>query len=213
MNAPRPLPRPGRARLSALAVIVVAVTIAAGGGCGPSSSPLPEGATPPPPQRGAAAAFSAALASASASSTALLFNEADFTASERNRDPFRSFTELFTNSSKEKHTIQSKVIADRFALDELKLVAIVTGSTNARAMFIDPEGKGWIVTLGQLIGRSENVRAGGTGGAEYELNWRVDRIREGDVVFVRETPGISRVPTATRVIALRPAGDDTSSKH
>ena len=37
-----------------------------------------------------------------------------------------------------------------------------------------------MVTKGQFIGRPEVVHAGGPGGVDYELNWRVDRIREGD---------------------------------
>jgi type IV pilus assembly protein PilP len=168
------------------------------------------GQPPPPPRRGAAASASA---SASASAPPIVFGEADFTTSDRNRDPFRGYPEIFVLDNDTKRTAQTQVIAKRFALDELKLVAIVTGGTNPRAMFIDPEGKGHIVTLGQLIGRSELVKAGGAGGAEYDLNWRVDRIREGDVVFVRENPGRANVPTATRVVALRPEGDSDKPRR
>jgi type IV pilus assembly protein PilP len=38
------------------------------------------------------------------------------------------------------------------------------------------------------------------------VNWRVDSIRDGDVVLVRSDPANPDVPTATRVIPLRPEG-------
>ena len=145
---------------------------------------------PPPPNRGAQAAFSAALsASAAPSATGPVFTEADFTVSDGNRDPFKSNLDLFRKDIGKTTVTRTQVLADRFSLDELKLVALVTGGTNPRAMFVDSTGKGWIVTTGQLIGRAEVVKSGGSNGAEYELNWKVDRIREKDVVFVRENPG------------------------
>lgn len=99
----------------------------------------------------------------------------------------------------------------RFALDELKLVGIVSGASDApRAMLIDPRGKGWVVTRGELIGRPETLR---DQNGEHAVSWRVDRIRESDVVLVREDVAHSTlVPSATRVLALRhddrPIADD-----
>lgn len=191
---------------SALALVVLAAAAAAG-----CEEEVVRSSGAPPPRRGAAVA--SASASASATTPPRVFTEADFTPSDRNRDPFRGYPELFVANTKDPVNIQQRVIADRFALDELKLVAIVTGSTNARAMFVDPDGKGWIITVGQLIGRRELVKAGGAAGAEYDLNWKVDRIREGDVVFVRDNPGRANVPAATRVIALRPEGDNATRKR
>ena len=195
-----------------IAAVTVVLAIAGGvAGCGETVT-TSTGTPPPPPRR--AGAFASASASSSASAAPIAYGEADFTPSDRNRDPFRNYVELFVSDASDKSIKnQQKVVADRFALDELKLVAIVTGGTNARAMFVDPDGKGWIVLLGQLVGRSELVRAGGAGGAEYDLNWRVDRIREGDVVFVRENPGRANVPTATRVVALRPEGDQNTRRR
>lgn len=190
----------------ALALVVLAAAAAAG-----CEEEVVRSSGAPPPRRGAAVA--SASASASATTPPRVFTEADFTPSDRNRDPFRGYPELFVANTKDPVNIQQRVIADRFALDELKLVAIVTGSTNPRAMFVDPDGKGWIITVGQLIGRRELVRAGGAAGAEYDLNWKVDRIREGDVVFVRDNPGRANVPAATRVIALRPEGDNATRKR
>ncbi|MCC6645138.1 MAG: pilus assembly protein PilP [Polyangiaceae bacterium] len=168
---------------------------------------------PPPPRGAAAVAVASASASASASA-GRVFAEGDFTPSDRNRDPFRDYPELFTGDQGRgggPGRGQQKIIAERFALDELKLVGIVTGGTQARAMFVDPERVGHIITVGQLVGRSELVKAGGVTGPEYDLNWKVERIREKDVVFVRDNPG-RNVATATRVVALRPEGDLSDRK-
>lgn len=170
-------------------------------------------APPPPPRRATpvASASASATASAVASAGPPPFSEADFTASDKNRDPFHNYGELYAPKgvNANKNNDMSKLaVAARYALDELKLVAIVTGGTNPRAMFIDPSKKGWIVTLGQFVGRAETVKAAGAGSVEYDLNWKVDRIRANDVVFVRDTPGRTNVQAATRVITLRNESDD-----
>lgn len=189
-----------RSLIAATAVLVSALVALA---CGSSDDQAP----PPPPRRGAQAALSAAL-SASAPLPRPVFSQEDFTPSDNNRDPFRNYADLLKPPPRIASTTERRqVLAERYSLDELKLVGIINGSSS-RAMFVDPEGKGWIVTLGQLIGRAETVR-GGAGGADYDLNWKVDRIRENDVVFTRETPGRPDVPGATRVIALRPVGDSS----
>lgn len=163
---------------------------------------------PPPPSRGGQAAMSAALsASVVPSATAAPLSEGDFTASDSNRDPFRANFEQFAGTTSGTTVRRVQVLADRFSLDELKLVALVTGNAAPRAMFVDPEGKGWIISIGQLIGRAEIVKTGGTNGAEYELNWKVDRIRDNDVVFVRENPSRQGAIGATRVVALRAEND------
>ena len=76
---------------------------------------------------------------------------------------------------------------------------------------MDPTGRGWIVIKGQFLGRPEIVHAGGQGGVDYELNWRVDRIRDGDIVLVREDPAHSDVQAATRVIPLRTETADNAA--
>jgi type IV pilus assembly protein PilP len=163
---------------------------------------------PPPPSRRAAVASASAVASTSAAPPAPLLSEADFTRSDSNRDPFFSYSEVIKPlRTADPGQTRPQALADRFALDELKLVGIVTGNTAPRAMFLDPERRGWIVGLGQFLGRAETVKTGGALGAEYELNWKVDRIRENDVVFIRETPGRPNVPSATRVVSLRSDDD------
>ncbi len=172
--------------------------------CGGAATKPP----PPPPVRGPAplAPVGSASGSSSVSSPPIELSERDFTSSEGNRDPFRAYASLFQHQITKPVANQEHVIAQSFALDELKLVAIVTGNTAPRAMLVDPQGKGHIISRGELVGRTESVRVGGINGADYDLSWKVDRIRAGDVVFVRETPG-SATPSATKVIALRPQGE------
>jgi type IV pilus assembly protein PilP len=73
-------------------------------------------------------------------------------------------------------------------------------------MLVDPTGKGHVVRRGDFVGRADVVQMTGGTGATYELNWRLDRIRDGDVVLVREDPNNPDVPAATKVIPLRPEG-------
>jgi type IV pilus assembly protein PilP len=127
----------------------------------------------------------------------------DFTEASRMRDPFMSYAEEFAVEAKKRVKSQREVVLDQYALDELKLSALVTGIRPALAMLIDPTKTGHVVQEGQFVGRSEVVQ-GGASGAEYEINWRVDRIRDTDIVLVREDPQNPDVPTATRVIPLRP---------
>jgi type IV pilus assembly protein PilP len=74
-------------------------------------------------------------------------------------------------------------------------------------MFLDPTGKGQIVYRGTFLCRPDVVRVGGPSGHEYEINWRVDRIRDGDVVLIRQDDAHPEIPPATRVIPLHPEAD------
>ncbi|KYF77101.1 pilus assembly protein PilP, partial [Sorangium cellulosum] len=134
------------------------------------------------------------------------FQEADFSESDRSRDPFRSFESLFATQARGRVTIQRQVLVDRFALDELKLVGVVSRAP-ARALVTDPTGLGWVIKVGDFVGKAEIVHAGGPTGVDVAVNWRVDRIRDSDVVFIREDPSHPEIPPTTRVIALRPLGD------
>jgi len=137
--------------------------------------------------------------------------DTEFTETERSRDPFRSFLNRFAESPGRRLT-PTDVILSEFAVDELKLVGIVTRITPARAMLVDPTGKGHVVHRGDFIGRADVVQVSGqTGGSAYQLNWRLDRIRDTDVVLVREDPNNPDVPAATKVISLRPEEDNSGT--
>jgi type IV pilus assembly protein PilP len=151
--------------------------------------------TPPPPKP-----------SAEPPPAAVEFQETDFAEGERSRDPFRSFAKSFADEARSKVKSQREVVLDQYAVDELKLVGIVTRIQPERALVVDPNGKGHIITRGQFIGRAETVQ-GGTSGADYEINWRVERIRNSDIVLVRDDPSNPDVPSSTRIIPLRAESD------
>jgi len=156
----------------------------------------------------AAPALSASAAAAPGQPPKFEIVEAEFSESERSRDPFRSFLSIFKEESKSVAKSQREVVLSQFAIDELKLIGIVTRAEPARAMLVDPHGTGHVVQRGQFVGKADIVQAAGRTGASYEINWRVDRIRDGDIVLIREDPSIPDVPSATRVIPLRPEGTD-----
>ena len=131
------------------------------------------------------------------------FQETAFVESERSRDPFRSYARMFVDEARGEVTSQREVILEQYSIDELRLVALIQRAQPARAMLIDPTGLGHVVTRGQYLGRASVVQPTGGVGAAYEVNWRVDRIRDGDLVLVRDDPSNPEVPSATRVVPLR----------
>lgn len=143
----------------------------------------------------------------------LEFSENDFTESDKSRDPFRSYASGFAEQAKKTSRSQLKVLLPEFSIDELKLVAIVGGGDYPRAMMIDPQGKGWVLKKGDFVGRPDVVHTGGSNGTDYQLNWRVDRVRADDIVFVREDPAQPGIPPATRVITLHPEGDKEKGRE
>jgi type IV pilus assembly protein PilP len=192
-----------RARDAVAAIVFLGVPILAVA-CGDKMMTAP----PPPPNRAAPVA--------SASSSGLgpelkgpEYTENDFVESDRNRDPFRTFVAQGEQGPRELVN-QRKVELAQFSVDELKLVAIVLGGDHPRAMLVDPTGRGTVITKGMFICRPEVVHLGGSNGPEYQLNWRVDRIREGDVVLIREDPAQPAIPPATRVIPLHPEAEKES---
>jgi len=72
---------------------------------------------------------------------------------ESNRDPFKSFMSLFVDKGVPKIR-QVPAVFQKFALEELSLIAIVSGVPKPRAMFRDPGGFGRSVTRGDYISKS-----------------------------------------------------------
>jgi type IV pilus assembly protein PilP len=155
----------------------------------------------------APAAAPAASATAPTTKAGPEYAESDFVENDRNRDPFRAYMDLFVDQEKKPLKVQRRVILSQYALEELKLVAIVQSGDYPRAMVIPPGGKGAVLKRGDFIGRAETVHTGGTNGTDYQVNWRVDRVRDGDVVLIREDPAQPNIPPSTRVIPLHPEAD------
>jgi type IV pilus assembly protein PilP len=173
------------------------------GACAACGNPTPS--APPPPSRVAPVA-SASVSGLPPELKGPDYTENDFVESDHNRDPFRSF--LVQNQPVNRQALnQRKVELAQYSIDELKLVAIVSGAEPSSAMFVDPSGKGTVVYRGTFVCRSEVVHIGGSNGPEYQLNWRIDRIRPSDVVLIREDPAQPAIPPATRVVPLHPEAE------
>lgn len=183
--------------LAATGSLVFCVTLVA---CGDDKPASPAAATSGSARRVASAAPSAEPTPPPRPA----IDETEFVESDRSRDPFRSYARSFIEETKGRTRSQREVVLADFTLDELKLIGIVTRLEPAKAMLVDPNGKGHVIQRGQFVGRADVISGNDRTGASYEINWRVDRIREGDVVFVREDPQNPDVPTLTRVIPLRP---------
>jgi type IV pilus assembly protein PilP len=166
---------------------------------------------PPPPAQRQADLPSAAATSTPAAAQAE-YSENDFVENDRNRDPFRSYARSFVDTGRKPTLNQRAVVLPQYSVDELKLVAIVTGGDYPRAMLVDPAGKGWVVKRGDFLGRPDVVHTGGSNGTDYQLNWRVDRVRDGDLVLLREDPAQPGIPPATRVIPIRPESENREQK-
>ena len=74
------------------------------------------------------------------------------------------------------------------AVADMRLIAIVSGVAQPRAMIQDPQGVGHTVRRGAYIGRSEVVQIGGRDSTAVRRNWRGERIRPGEGVLAREDP-------------------------
>lgn len=118
------------------------------------------------------------------------------------RDPFRSYAAMFERERGTRVGPQVPVLLGQFAVDQLRVIAIVSGIGTPRAMVVDPQGVGTIVRRGDYVGRGEVVRGGQDGSSEFEVNWRVANIRRGDVVLAREDPTSTTGTPVTRVLPL-----------
>jgi type IV pilus assembly protein PilP len=190
-----------------LAPILVFALGAATFGCG---TPTTSSSAPPPPAR--AAVVPAASAALPPPPKAVEFTENDFAENDHNRDPFRSYASLFIDKGDKVSKNQLPVVLPQYSIDELKLVAIVISGDYPRAMLLDPSGTGWVIKRGDYLGRPDTVHTGGTNGTDYQLNWRVDRVREGDIVLSREDRALN-APPATRIIPLHPESEKGASER
>ena len=129
----------------------------------------------------------------------LVLTDEDFVDSLTNRDPFRSYSTTFR--AKAPDEMQRRVVMPTTAIEEMKLIAIITGVPRPKAMLVDPAGVGYVVERGDFIGRPKVVQA--TGSVSLALNWRVDRIRENEVVLTQQDPTDPTRVGVTKIIPLR----------
>jgi len=152
----------------------------------PAAGPTPPASDAPPAE------------AAPAREEPVVYRDEDFVESERNRDPFRSYITAFRAQAPEE--IQRRVVMPTTAVEEMRLIAIVGGIARPKAMLVDAMGVGHVVERGVYIGRAKVIQAAGS--VAMVLNWRVDRIRENEVVLTRQDPADPARPALTRVIPL-----------
>jgi len=139
---------------------------------------------------------------ASKISEQLVYKDEDFVESERNRDPFRSYAASFRGRGPEAAPeTQRSVIMPNTNVEEMKLIAIISGLTRPKAMLTDPRGVGYVVQRGDYLGRPKVFQT--TGSVAMTLNWRVDRIRDTEVVLTRQDPSDPGRPPLSRIISMR----------
>lgn len=167
-------------------------------GLGPSTaSSSPKKKTEAPPAKGGVVAVDLGP---------IVYTDEDFVELDvQNRDPFRSYAQAFKTQAAA--PAQRRVLMPNTSLDEMRLIAIVTGIATPRAMLTDTTQVGHVVRRGDYVGRPEVVQTGGSEGMPVTLNWRVDRIRPGSVVLTREDPTSPDKPPLTRVMPLHEGGE------
>lgn len=132
----------------------------------------------------------------------LSFKDDDFVESEHNRDPFREYSSAFkVRGAEVSGDSQRTVIMPTTAVESMKLIAIVSGMPRPKAMLTDPMNVGFVVERGDYIGRPKVLQTSGS--VSMTLNWRVDRIRENEVVLTRQDPTDPTRPPLSRIITLR----------
>jgi len=73
---------------------------------------------------------------------------------ETNRDPFHSYLRLFTDPHPSTKSRKLPSAFEKVGLEDLALIAIISGDAAPRAMFRDPSGYGQTVKKGDFISRS-----------------------------------------------------------
>lgn len=132
----------------------------------------------------------------------LSFKDEDFAESEHNRDPFRSYVASFrTRSPEASAESQRSVIMPTTAVEDMKLIAIISGLTRPKAMLTDVRGVGYVVQRGDYLGTPKVFQT--TGSVAMTLNWRVDRIRDTEVVLTRQDPSDPGRMPLSRIISMR----------
>jgi type IV pilus assembly protein PilP len=87
------------------------------------------------------------------------------------------------------------------AVEEMKLIAVITGLTRPKAMLVDAHNVGYVVQRGDYIGRPKVSQT--IGNVAMTLNWRVDRIRDNELVLTLQDPSDPGRPPLSRIISMR----------
>ncbi len=139
---------------------------------------------------------------AAAAPKMLVFKDDDFVESERNRDPFRKYPAALgvRTGDAVAADVQRAVIMPNTPVEAMRLIAIISGLPRPKAMLTDTSSVGYVVERGDYIGSPKVMQS--PGNVTMTLNWRVDRIRDNEVVLTRQDPTDPTRPPLSRVIEL-----------
>ncbi len=87
------------------------------------------------------------------------------------RDPFRPYYVDQALEEEEKQSARALTELEKFEIDQLKLVGVVTGTSTPSAMVEDPSGAGHTIMIGTLIGKHSG---------------RVNKIKRDEVIILEE---------------------------
>jgi len=115
----------------------------------------PKKPEPPKTESKVAASPADALAQRLAVLRRKVLREEDFAESdESNRDPFRAYIDSWIERGPKINTNVVSAIFGKYSLEELTLIAVISGDANPRAMFRDPTGLGQTVKRGDYLSKS-----------------------------------------------------------
>jgi len=144
------------ARCRGVAVALLALPLlpsAAAVGAGPAAGATPDGGGANAAGPGAAGSDAATAKRLAALRKKVLKDEDFVENDEVNRDPFHSYVRVFVEKGGPKARKVAGVF-DKAGLEELVLIAVITGDDTPRAMFRDASGYGQSVKKGDFLSRA-----------------------------------------------------------
>jgi hypothetical protein len=160
----------------------------------PKQAPPPKKPAVAAPKPAAAAAPPSELASNAPDIHKKALKDEDFVESATNRDPFHSFIAELVSQAVKVHT-DYFVYFDKYACEELKLIGVITGGLDPRALFRDPAGYGIPLKVGDHLCKAQ---------------WKIKRIvAEGVVVEVEQDTGGVKPKLVERMIPINPGEEST----
>ena len=160
----------------------------------PRQEPPPKKAAATPPKPVAPVAPPSELTSNAPDVHKKALKDEDFVESATNRDPFHSFIQELISGPVKVHT-DYFVYFDKYACEELKLIGVVTGGLDPRALFRDPVGLGIPLKVGDHL---------------CKARWKIKRIvSEGVVVEVEQDTGGTKPKLIERLIPINPGEEST----
>jgi len=148
-------------RRTHLIALAAALALAA---CGETKKPAPRPAAPPPAPAAAVQPKADGQAEPAAPEWAY--------SSVGKRDPFRSFLAELAES-REGAISRCATPLGRFEIDQLKLVAVVTGLDDPVAMVQAPNGVGYTIRRGACLGRNGGIISAVRGGEVVIQEWAI----------------------------------------